>query len=331
MISNNLQDIIVFLYHYINPLIFALGNFGNLFSLIIFFQKSWQRNVCVLYFKVYLLLSSLYLNSTILSFTFLIGYDINLYNLNLFSCKILYYLPCFISTLLPTILIFASIDRLLISSQKNYSRIYYSKSFAYIFIGLSTSFCLSFNSAILMKIKLQKTEMSAVHCSYDENKLTSNYFYYSLIISDAIFLIIIFILCILSLKTIDRIKTIPRQHMNKVRSISTEDFQLLRCLFTINLNYILTNLLSVIYSLYNEIVTHEHRNFFNDLFTFIGFSFYSSSFLIFYFISNSFRRKTKQFILNLCEHRIKMSRQKRCTINRRSTVVFSSSTTTTNV
>ena len=318
--SDSLHNIIVVIYRYINPVIYILGNIGNLLSAIILSQQSWKNNVCVFYFKVYLFLSSIYLNSTILGFTFVIGFNINVQHSNAILCKVFYYLPCFISTLLPTILIFASIDRLLISSQNMNARLYNSKSLAYIFISLSTLFWLPFNSHILAKISLQKIDSSVDQCSYDFKELRYDYVYYTLLINDVLFLLIIFILCMFSLKTVHRIRIAPRrQQPNQIRSITMKDFQLLRCLFVYNIIYIVSSIFSAVYSVYNEVTNNKIRtsseqaisDFFNDLFTLFGFIFYSTSFLIFLIVSKAFRRKFKQLFYRIFGKCFKTNRKKK--------------------
>ena len=301
--TDTLPIIITFLYRYANPLILILGNLGNTLSMVIFSQKYWHKCVSAFYFKVYLIFSSLYLNSTVLSFTFLIGFDINISDFNVFLCKFFYYLPCFVLTFLPTMLIFASIDRLIISAQNIHRRIYHSKYLAYIFISLNALFWLPFTTHVFMKINLRKSESSVEHCSYEPNQFHFAYVYYSLLMSDILFVTILCILCFVSFKTIHRIH---KYSDSQLRPIKKRDFQLLRCLFVYNVVYILTNISSTIHAVYTEITRKQSRtesqqvlqNFFGDLFTFIGFIFYASSFFIFFTISKSFRRNFKKLFRN---------------------------------
>jgi hypothetical protein len=300
--SDTLHNIIVFIYRYGNSMICILGNIGNVLSAMVFFQKSWSKNVCVFYFKVYLVISSIYLNSTILGFTLLIGFNINVQHSNAILCKMFFYfLPGFISTFLPTVLILGSIDRLLISSQNVNTRLYNSKCLAYIFISSTLLFWLPFNSHILMKIHIQKIGSSAVRCWYDFT-IHHDYVYYSLMINDLIFLFIIFILCIVSFKNVYRIRTVSREQRNRIQLITMKDLQVLRCLFIYNIIFIMSSICSAVYSIYNEVTNDKIRtsseqairSFLTDLFTFIGFSFYSVIFFVFFIVSKGFRRKLKQ-------------------------------------
>ncbi len=62
---NDLNNNIIYIYKYIAPVFFIIGNIGNLISVLIFLKKSWRKNVCVFYFKIYILFASLYINSII--------------------------------------------------------------------------------------------------------------------------------------------------------------------------------------------------------------------------------------------------------------------------
>jgi hypothetical protein len=159
-----LSNIILYVYRYGNPVIFILGHIGNLLSAFILFKKAWRKNVCVLYLKFCLLLSSAYLNSVILGNIFTNGFNINLQNSNTLLCKLFFYTSFVISTLLPTVLVLASIDRLLISSQNVDTRLYSSKRLAYFSISISTIFWISLNIHILIKVNIQVINSSTFIC-----------------------------------------------------------------------------------------------------------------------------------------------------------------------
>ncbi|UJR11887.1 hypothetical protein I4U23_016066 [Adineta vaga] len=120
--SNNtiefLNQVNLYLFKYIAPIIFIIGNIENFFSIFIFLKKSWRKNVCVFYFLICLL----------------------------------FYVGFYFSTLLPTFLILASIDRLLISSQNVDTRLYSSKRFAYFLCCINTFFWLTFFLHILIRV-----------------------------------------------------------------------------------------------------------------------------------------------------------------------------------
>ena len=121
---NTLNNTIVYVYQYVLPVFYGLSNVGNLLIALVFSRKSWKKNVCVFYFKICLFYNSCYINSTIIGLIFTTGFKINLQNSNIILCKMYFYVSFLLSTLLPTVVILASIDRLLISSQNIDRRLY---------------------------------------------------------------------------------------------------------------------------------------------------------------------------------------------------------------
>ena len=116
-VIDTLNNVSIVLHQYVIPVIYILATLGNLLSAIIFAKKSWRKNVCVLYFDVCLVFNTCYMNSTMIGSIFVFGFKINLLARSAILCKLYSYTSFLFSTLFPTILILASIDRLLISSQ----------------------------------------------------------------------------------------------------------------------------------------------------------------------------------------------------------------------
>ncbi|CAF3436186.1 unnamed protein product [Rotaria sp. Silwood1] len=278
--SEILNNIIVYLYRYGNLTIYIIGNIGNLLSIFIFCKKSWRKNVCVFYFLIFLLLSSAYLNSTILGTAFINGFQIYAQNSSVILCKLLHYTAVLFSTLLPTILILASIDRLLISSQNVDTRLYSSKRLAYFSISLSTFFWIIFNFQFVT---------------------------YSLMIFNCFFCLFMIILSIFAYKNVRHIRCISRNRQYQIRTMTKKDFQLLRCLFIQDIVYIFVSLIPALYSVYTTSTKDQIRTpleesivyFLQSLFTFIYFTFYGSSFFIFFIVSKAFRHGLKRFIFKI--------------------------------
>jgi len=118
-----------------------------------------RKNVCVLYFLVCLLLSLVYLNSVILTTAFMTGWNINIENSSVFLCKLMFYVTFITASLIPTILILASIDRLLISSQNVDTRLSSSKRLAYFLIGVSIVFWILFHLYTLIKMNVEQFDL----------------------------------------------------------------------------------------------------------------------------------------------------------------------------
>ena len=103
------------------------------------------------FFSIHVILILLYLDLFLLLVLILIYKILMLFYVNYFI-----YVSFLFSTLLPTILILASIDRLLISSQNVDTRLYSSKRLAYFSISISTFFWIVFNFHILIKVNIQE-------------------------------------------------------------------------------------------------------------------------------------------------------------------------------
>jgi hypothetical protein len=285
-------------------MIYILGNIGNLLSILIFLKKSWRKYVCVLYFLVCLVLNQIYLNSYILGFIFISGFNINVQYSNVILCKLFYYIPFLIVILFPNILILASIDRLLISSQNVDTRLYSSKRLAYFSISISTSFWMIFNFHLLIKVNLQEISPSVFVCFYDSSKIYFDFIYYSLLIINVLFWFIMVILCVFTFKNVRRIRIIPRQQRIPIRLMKRKDFQLLRCLFTQNIIYILVQICPNVLNVYRTATKLQTRTpleqtinaFLNDLFVFITYISHWSNFFIFLIISKAFRHEIKRMI-----------------------------------
>ena len=176
---NTLNNTVIYLHRYLVPLFYILGNIGNLISVLIFSKKSWRKNVCVFYLKVYIFCTSIYINSTMFATIFISGFNIQLQNSNEFLCKIYFYVAFLFSYLPPTILILASIDRLLISSQNVDTRLYSSKRLAYFLISVSAGVWIIFDFHILIKVHIQEFYPSVFVCYYDLSTTYLDFISYS--------------------------------------------------------------------------------------------------------------------------------------------------------
>ncbi|CAF1161206.1 unnamed protein product [Adineta steineri] len=303
-----LNNIIVYIYRYATPVIYIIGNIGNLLNAWVFLKKSWSKNVCVLYFKVCLFLSSAYLNSVILGNTFIIGYNINAHNSNIVLCKLFFYFSFLISMLLTTVLVLASIDRLLISSQNVDTRLYSSKRLAYFSISCSTIFWMIFNIHAFIRVNIQVIPPSFVICYYDPIKLYADFIVYLSMTFNCVFCFLMIILCVLSVKNVRRIRIIPRQQRNQIRSMTKKDFQLLRCLFLFTILHTIASIFPTVYSIYAvatsgnippTLLQRAIDDFLKHLFNFCYYIFYSTSFFIFFGVSKAFRQELKRMIYKL--------------------------------
>jgi len=144
-----------YLYLCVLPIFFILGNIANLLSLIIFSRKSWKKNVCVFYFKVFLICNTCYINTSILGVILNNDLQVNLQNRYVIICKVYFYVSFVFSTLIPCILI---------SSQNVDTRLYSSKRLTCLSLSISIVFWFIFYLHLPISVTLQQYESSSTIC-----------------------------------------------------------------------------------------------------------------------------------------------------------------------
>ena len=289
------------LYRYGGILFLILANLGNILSLLIFFQRSWRKNVCVFYFLISLLIDFIYINSSMLGSILIFGFNIDLTKSNVFLCKIFKYSTFFPSTLSPTILILASIDRLLISSQNIDIRLYSSRRLACFLISISTIFWSIFFLHVLIKFDIQHISPFVSICIFDQRDFYYHFLNYSLVTINLISFIGMILLTVLSYKKVHRFRSVSRQQRQTVRTMRKKDFQLLRCLFAKDVIYIIFTTYICTYFLYKlhpqsrpqTAWQSELDRFIFNLGCFLCYIPSSVNFFIFAIISKAFRQSCK--------------------------------------
>jgi hypothetical protein len=303
-----LTNIPIYLHQYVVPIFYVIGNIGNLFSFFIFLKRSWRKNVCVFYFVICLINNTIFVNSALLGAIFTFGFNINAQNSNNVLCKLFYYVSYLFSESYPIVLILASIDRLLISSQNVDTRLYSSKRLAYFTISTSTVIWSIFCFHILIKINIQEVYTSTFVCYYDLSKFYLDFFVYSTLVISMITSAFLIILSILAFKNVRRIRAVPRQQRNQLRTMNKKDFQLLRCLYLHIITYIIFSILIVVSVGYSVTIKYETltpmeqavNDFLSDFGSFLHYIPYCSSFFIFVCVSKAFRQELKNFGYKIC-------------------------------
>jgi hypothetical protein len=116
------------------------------------------------------------------------------------------------------------------------------------------------------------------------------------------------ILSIFTFKNVRRIRAVPRQQRQQIRTMTKKDFQLLRCLFVHDIVLIIFSIGSAFFTVYqtataNQIRTpleHAVLTFITNFGTFLRLIPYSASFYIFVVVSKAFRNELKRMIYKIC-------------------------------
>ncbi|CAF1307041.1 unnamed protein product [Adineta steineri] len=235
------------------------------------------------------------------------GYNVNLQNSSVIACKLYFYASFLFAALSPTILILASIDRLLISSQNVDTRLYSSKRLAYFSISISTVFWIVFNSHILIKANLQEFAPFYFVCYFDLFSTYFDFVSYSIAVINVILDILMIVLCVFAFKNVRRIRSIPREKRSQIRTMTKKDFQLIRCLFVQDIIFIIfTTLISTFY-VFDAITKYQNgtileqaiRNFLYYFMTFLYSTSYSVNIFVFMIVSKAFRHELKRTIYKI--------------------------------
>ena len=312
-----LNNFILYLYLYIVPVVYILGNLGNFLTIFILAKKTWRKNVCVFYFTVCLVSNTCYINTTLLASFFTFGLHTNLHNSNIVICKLYFYASFLFTSLLPTTLILASIDRLLISSQNVDTRLYSSKRLAHFLISLNTFFWIFYLVHTLIKVNIQELYPSYFACYYDRSSFYIQFVSYSSLTFSCLFCAIMIILCVLAFKNVRRIRAVPRQQRQQIRTMTKKDFQLLRCLFVHDIVFILFGSLITLFQVYQRVTTEQAQtslgkaieDFIYNVFVFLNHIPSCASFYIFIVVSKAFRNEVKRLIYKLCGKNVAVVRE----------------------
>ena len=302
-----LNNTFIYINRYIVPVVCILALTGNLLSALLFAKKSWRKNVCVFYFNICLIINSCYIISSMLGGILMIGFKMNMFNTSVFLCKAYYYVAFLFSTLLPTVLILASIDRLLISSQNVDTRLYSSKRLAYFSISINVFFWIVFYSHLLIKVNIQQPSSSTPLCYFALSPTYLAFVSYFTLIINTLSCLAMVILSILSFKNVRSIRAVPRQQRQQIRTMTKKDFQLLRCLFAHDVVYTIFSIGFMINMVYDTAVINKIqtpleqaiKDFFENLTNFFHHIPFCASFFIFIGLSKAFRHELKRMIYKI--------------------------------
>ncbi|CAF0752206.1 unnamed protein product [Adineta ricciae] len=241
-----------------------------------------------------------------ISTVFITGFGINAQNSSALLCKLYIYVGFTFSTLFPTILILASIDRLLISSQDTSTRLYSSRRLAYFSISFNASFWSIFFVHVLIKGNIIRLYPGFYLCYFDANYL--NFVSYSSLVINAAVCLAMIVLSMFAFKNVRHIRVIPTQQLRKqLRTMNKKDFQLLRCLFVHDLVYISFSIFINVYYVYDAATKSQTRtslrstieSFVENFLLFLHHVPFCCSFVIFIIVSKAFRNEVKRMVYKI--------------------------------
>ncbi|CAF1241420.1 unnamed protein product [Adineta steineri] len=236
------------------------------------------------------------------------GFNINAYTSSVILCKLLNYALYTVSKLPPTVLILASIDRLLLSSQNVNVRLYSSKRLAYFSLSITTAFWMIFYIHTLIEFDFFQLYPSGFKCTYSSSGFYGEFMTVFSLVVNISFSLTLIILSLMAFKNARQLRSIPRQQRHQFRTMNKKDFQLLRCLYVLDIVYISFSLFASIFNVYQASTQDQIRtplrsaieNFLTRMASFSYHIPFCISFFIFLFVSKAFRQEMKYLMYKIC-------------------------------
>jgi len=182
MPSTLLYNAQTYLFQIGGPILLGLGTIGSVLNLLVFTRNTLRKNPCAICFVAGNIIDLLYLFMGFVPTFLLIGYNINLGPRNLVYCRSLYYMGLILSSLGPSYIILASIDRTLLTSRNAGTRKRSTRRLAITCIIILALFWMIFHIHALIYMQILQYSVDYFICSFQPGAYTSFITYYSLIV-----------------------------------------------------------------------------------------------------------------------------------------------------
>jgi hypothetical protein len=267
--STSLYSAETYLFQIGGPILLALGIIGGTLNLLVFTGNTLRKSPCAICFVGGNIIDLLFLFISLIPTFLSNGYNINLGGGNLAYCRSLYYVGLILSSLGPSYLILASIDRTLITSRNAATRKRSTRRLAITCIIGLLLFWMIFHIHALIYMEILQYGVNYFVCTFPPGTYTSFITYYSLIVigvSPPFFMILF------GLWTMRNIRQLRNAlHRSTATAIGTvvvgrsytpqsKDRQLIRMLLMEISVYILARLPSTIFLIYGQITQYETKS-----------------------------------------------------------------------
>ncbi|UJR32431.1 hypothetical protein I4U23_019893 [Adineta vaga] len=288
-------------------LIYLMGNIGSALNCIVFYQPTFRKSPCAMYFLASNFFQFFSFNFALLNRMLLYGYDVQVINTYDWFCKIRFYLFYILTANSRYNIIMASIDRYFASSQNVARRRYSSSKVALKIIIIS--------SIIWSLIYIQVLIFYDINddiCQYQSGVYGMIFSIYISIDSGILPILLMVIFGVLTIRNIHQSKrriginqaSHVEQHI-RINHLSRKDMQLYRMLINQLFLFIFLNLPNPCYLIYYSYTINAVRPlirltielFISNMtyvFIYLGFALTFANFLV---SSDIFRRELQLFIL----------------------------------
>ena len=259
-----------YLYQFGGPILIGIGTVSCLLSLIVFTKKNLRKNPCSMYLVAYNATNLVYIYTSLLGATLSTGYyiDLNLYHV--IVCKLNIYNALLVDVLSPCYLIFASIDRILITSPDALTRQRSTQRLAYKCIIGGLLFWVIFHSYALVFVNIIQFTPSYSSCYFDSSTVLIFIGYYSLLIKG---ILIPSLMAICGLRTVYNIRNVRRVNMANASSVTgpvtmgnlspvhSKDRQMILILLVDISIYLIFSVMIIATTMYDQITQFKIKSF----------------------------------------------------------------------
>jgi hypothetical protein len=305
-----------------------LGNFGNLFNIIIFCQRSHRNNSCSLYLLVASIMNIFIINFGVLPTIYSLYY-IDPENYSIIYCKLRLYLLHSTLMISRSMIVLACIDRFAVSSVSPRFHVFGQPKVAICLIILISFIWPIIASHILVLLTIQSGHCSAF------GKYGLIYSIYSFIVAGFLPPTLMITFGVLTIRNLRHIHSRVQPNIIRVAHIHRKDYYLsvmLMCEVTV---YFISTISYPIQTLYltitRDVIKSSTRIEIESFITFLAYSFLiyinsAATFYIYIGTSHAYRRQCRRFIIrcwrkimrttierSASEHRRSVSRRQQTT------------------
>ena len=270
MSSSTLYSAATYLFRIGGPILFVFGIIGSTLNIVVFTRNTLRKSPCAICFVAVNIINLMYL---VFSFvpTFLVyGYGINLGYRNLAYCRSLSYIGLILSSLGPSYIILASIDRTLITSRNAGTRKRSTRRLAITcLLGLAL-FWMIFHIHTLIYMQIVQYGADYFICTFQPGRYTSFITYYSLIVIGVGAPALMSVFGIWTMKNVQQAQHTVRPSgastiritvgVNRPYATRSKDHQLVRMLLMEIGVYILARFPATAFLIYSQITQYETKS-----------------------------------------------------------------------
>jgi hypothetical protein len=268
-LSTSLASAQQYLFQVGGPILLTMGTIGGMLNLMVFTKSSLRKSPCAICFVAGNIIDLIYLFISLIPTFLQSGYGINLGEENIAYCRSFYYIGLILSSLGPSYLILASIDRTLITSRNARIRKRSTLRLATICIISLALFWMIFHIHALIYMEILQYGVNYFVCSFPPGAYTAFITYYSLFIIGITPPLLMVIFGLWTLKNIRQVRhaihpsslsATGTTAVSRIYTPQPKDQQLIRILLMEIIVYIFARIPSTIFLIYQQITQYQTKS-----------------------------------------------------------------------